>query len=315
MNKAQIWLPVVLVAQLLILATIVSKHENIMANGEVVYLRTMPVDPRDIFRGDYVVLDYELVHRAKGLMQENNLRADNVYLNLRTNQRDVANLVSVDSTAPTLGLFMRGFASAFDHSYLPKLQLGIEKYFVEQGAGKELEAIRGEAQSWQTPLEMRVALGSDGTPVITGHRFSPIRTRTRFAEQEDAQAQPDAPPRHLEFSIESSRLAPLTLFDDQAHCGFALVHAETLRPVALNRNCSKAVLKRIELFPGDRYQVEIDLSQLQWQAKGQSDPLSLAEVDRAWNGFRLVYQGQVDTPTADAEQILSARFFRRGGVD
>lgn len=315
MKKAYKWLPAILAAQVLILGTMAAKRENIMATGPVVYLKTMPVDPRDIFRGDYVVLDYELVHRAKGLMQENNLRADNVYLKLDTNQRDVANLVSVDSTVPKLGLFVRGFASSFDYSNLPKLRLGIEKYFVEQGAGKELEDIRGEAQFWQTPLEVRVALGSDGTPVITGHRFSPIRTRTRFTEQEDTLAQPDASPRYLEFSIENNQPAPLTLFNDQAHCGFALVHAETLRPVALNRDCSEAVLQKTELLPGDRYQVEIDLSQPQWQAKGQSDPLSLAGVDRAWNGFRLVYQGQLNTPSADTEQILSARFFRRGGVD
>ncbi|MBT1063165.1 GDYXXLXY domain-containing protein [Bowmanella sp. Y26] len=313
MKKAHIWLPVVLVAQLLILGAIVGKRERIMANGDVVYLKTMPVDPRDIFRGDYVVLDYELVYQARGLMQESKLSAEKVYLKLSTNQRDVANLVTVDHTAPKAGLFVRGFAPSIDYNNLPELRLGIEKYFVEQGAGKELEDIRGEAQSWQTPLEMRVALGNDGTPVIIGHRFSPIRTRTRFADLEDTLPQRDRSPQHLEFSIENNSLATLSVFDNKTHCGFTLVHAETLRPVSLNRDCSEAALERTELSAGATYQVTIDLSQPQWQVKGQSDPLSLAGVDGAWQGFRLLYRDQ--SGADDGEQIISARFFRRGGID
>ncbi|MBN7819965.1 GDYXXLXY domain-containing protein [Bowmanella yangjiangensis] len=313
MKKAHIWLPVVLVAQLLILGAIVGKRERIMANGDVVYLKTMPVDPRDIFRGDYVVLDYELVHQAKGVIQNNNISTDNPYLRLQPNKRGVAQLVSVDSNKPQEGLFIRGFSNTVNYSEIPQLRLGIEKYFVEQGAGKELEALRGQAQSWQTPLEVQVALGEDGTPVITGHRFSPIRTRTRFADLEDTLPQRDRSPQHLEFSIENNNLATLSVFDNKIHCGFTLVHAETLRPVSLNRDCSEAALERTELSAGATYQVTIDLSQPQWQVKGQSDPLSLAGVDGAWQGFRLLYRDQ--SGADDGEQIISARFFRRGGID
>lgn len=34
--------------------------ENIRTNGTQVILRTEPVDPRSLLRGDYVILDYEI---------------------------------------------------------------------------------------------------------------------------------------------------------------------------------------------------------------------------------------------------------------
>ena len=46
-------------AQLLVLAWMAGEREWIFRTGQVVYLRTAPVDPRDLFRGDFVRLHYE----------------------------------------------------------------------------------------------------------------------------------------------------------------------------------------------------------------------------------------------------------------
>src|SRR3954468_21527744 len=43
----------------LILATVVQRAA-ILRNGQEVRLEIAPVDPRDLFRGDYVVLDYRI---------------------------------------------------------------------------------------------------------------------------------------------------------------------------------------------------------------------------------------------------------------
>ena len=42
----------------LILAMVYQRAE-ILRNGQEVRLEIVPVDPRDLFRGDYVILDYQ----------------------------------------------------------------------------------------------------------------------------------------------------------------------------------------------------------------------------------------------------------------
>ena len=49
-----------IVAQAAALAWVVIERETVSRTGTVVYLRTAPVDPRDVFRGDYVQLSYDI---------------------------------------------------------------------------------------------------------------------------------------------------------------------------------------------------------------------------------------------------------------
>ena len=58
--KKNHWIMLVVAVQVAALAAVAIKREWIHGNGETVYLRTAPVDPRDLFRGDYVQLDYEI---------------------------------------------------------------------------------------------------------------------------------------------------------------------------------------------------------------------------------------------------------------
>lgn len=51
---------VLVLLQVLLLAGIIAYRESRVSSGERVLLRTVPVDPRDIFRGDYVSLVYEI---------------------------------------------------------------------------------------------------------------------------------------------------------------------------------------------------------------------------------------------------------------
>jgi uncharacterized membrane-anchored protein len=56
MRKTFIILAVIL--QLVVLAYMAGEREYILRRGKVIYLRTAPIDPRDLFRGDYVRLNY-----------------------------------------------------------------------------------------------------------------------------------------------------------------------------------------------------------------------------------------------------------------
>ena len=46
--------------QFLILAVMAGQREWVRHTGRAVYFRTAPVDPRDVMRGDYVRLSYDI---------------------------------------------------------------------------------------------------------------------------------------------------------------------------------------------------------------------------------------------------------------
>jgi len=50
----------VIVAQLIILTGLIASKQFVLTNGVEVRLALEPVDPRDPFRGDYVILNYEI---------------------------------------------------------------------------------------------------------------------------------------------------------------------------------------------------------------------------------------------------------------
>ena len=51
---------VAVLMQILVLVYMAGEREYILRNGKIIYLRTAPIDPRDLFRGDYVRLNYEI---------------------------------------------------------------------------------------------------------------------------------------------------------------------------------------------------------------------------------------------------------------
>src|SRR3989304_6996399 len=59
-------------------------HAGTIFKGNVVLLKTIPVDPRDLMRGDYVVLRYEITALSKELVRDGAKfqRGDAVYVGL-----------------------------------------------------------------------------------------------------------------------------------------------------------------------------------------------------------------------------------------
>ncbi len=106
--KAKFWAFVLL--QVLLLATIVGYRHYWLATGERVLLRTRPVDPRDIFRGDYVRLGYELstldLDRLEG--EDKFVRNENVYVALRKNADGTYSPTATLDAPPREGWFIKG---------------------------------------------------------------------------------------------------------------------------------------------------------------------------------------------------------------
>ncbi|MCM3585612.1 GDYXXLXY domain-containing protein [Mesobacillus maritimus] len=121
--------------------------------GEEVVLRTVPVDPTDLFRGDYVVLRYEAEELPSTLVDEDVLSqldkgGDNldVFVPLEL-QNGIHVPTKVSLTKPDTNLYLKGKLQYIGPSWttdtagveVAHISYSLDKYFVEDNTGLELE--------------------------------------------------------------------------------------------------------------------------------------------------------------------------------
>ena len=190
------------VGQSLFLGAMIGDRISLLRSPVVVTLETRPIDPRDIFRGDYVILSYAITTLATGDLDGDDefQRGDAIYVELETDGK-ISRPVAIWRNMPeqtTGNAVIRGTVS-YVASNMPVADLpgseaapspqgcpgcgeitvnyGIESYFVPEGEGRELENRRDAGQ-----LTIDVALGSDGTPAIKQLRLDgkPVYTEPLF---------------------------------------------------------------------------------------------------------------------------------------
>jgi uncharacterized membrane-anchored protein len=109
--------------------------------GTEILLRTRPVDPRDLFRGDYVILRYDISEFATyGLKYQASDfdPKDKIYVLLNISPQRIATLSDIDIQKPSTGVFLQGTVVSSSKGWL-QVEYGIESYFVPEGRGKEIE--------------------------------------------------------------------------------------------------------------------------------------------------------------------------------
>jgi uncharacterized membrane-anchored protein len=146
---------------LLIIGGFIISKEFTLRTGQDVVLKTVPVDPRDLFRGDYVILRYEIgtldLRTIPGGDQAFKPR-DAAYVTLAIGQK-YATASAVSLTQPAGGLFLKGTVKDA-HSGRMTVEYGIESYFVPEGKGRALERQLGRT------MDVKVAVDSSGVAVI-----------------------------------------------------------------------------------------------------------------------------------------------------
>lgn len=324
------WILIVIALQVIALAFIAGKREWIYHFGEVVYLKTAPVDPRDIFRGDYVQLRYDIAAKNNLIPHPplNELSKNQpLYMRLNKDKNGIANARAISTQPPKEGLFIKGY-----HDYRKNIRFGIEKYFIEQGTGKSIEDKRGTRDSWQTAMEVEVALGTDGTAVIKGYRWSKISIELKalaMSEEESnaSQTNPRTPinPR-FSLSFKNTSTDDIILLDNDQHCSFTLFNLQTNKTMVwANKKCADKVLEKIILKTDDVYQFSIDFAKPQWQVMSLTETIktakavTLVDLERNRTGFRLIYQAPIDDLKKDdsvyASYLKTTRFRVSGRVD
>lgn len=141
-----------------LLVLMVADRMQILRDGVEVTLQTQPVDPRDLLRGDYVVLRYDISQLPAGNLKGKvaDARHPDVFVKLAPNADGVHQAVSVHAEPVAVNapeVLIRGRVGNYGGScgddrrrFCDKLPIkyGLESYFVPEGEGRKLEDARNQ---------------------------------------------------------------------------------------------------------------------------------------------------------------------------
>ncbi len=245
----------------------------------MVYLRTAPIDPRDLFRGDYVRLRYDASTVPIGAASEDIRQRQQkgeyggtVYAALALGERGLGEVTTVSVEKPS-GLFLKGRLAApwrfgiFSQQRVG-MEYGIEAYYVQQDNGREIEKQQGARSTIQVPLEMEVAVGGDGTAVIKGHRWSPLGIGIEAVESPRLNQPLGRKSAKFRLTLKNASMEPLAVVNLGAQCSLAL------EPLSWGQAQAVTVPERPASAGGDM----IDRSGV-FYAKGAGHAATIA-----WNG-------------------------------
>ena len=140
------------VIQLALVAAMVIDRASVLREGKEITLQTRPVDPRDFLRGDYVVLSYDITSIPAGELKRERSkdRSPVVFVKLAPQLDGFYNAVSAHlEPVPVSGneVLIRGrilnwrYCGNCDNF---TISYGLEKFFVPEGDGRELENARNQ---------------------------------------------------------------------------------------------------------------------------------------------------------------------------
>jgi len=137
--------PVIVLLQLAVLVFMIAKQEYILAAGEKILIQCEPVDPRSLFSGDYVILNYTITsidfEKIKMKPGEERLpdRNETVYVALEKRKGEKFWTEAAASRDPEwLKKNYRTIIKGRINQYYD-IRFGVEEYFVPQFEGKEIE--------------------------------------------------------------------------------------------------------------------------------------------------------------------------------
>lgn len=110
--------------------------------GREVYIKTTPIDPRDLMRGNYVRLNFE-ISQFKDI--ENTIRysphyGERVYVLLNLDENNFVHYFGFTKEKPKKGLFLSAqIRKQNENSYDYSATYGIESYFLTPKKARQLE--------------------------------------------------------------------------------------------------------------------------------------------------------------------------------
>lgn len=167
---------VVALVQSAALFKMVYDKDHLLKAGREITMPVQPLDPRDVFRGDYVTLGYDISTLTKAKAPTGKLdgfgSGSTAFVTLSPQPGGGWSVsgVSEDFPAqvPASDVVLKGrvksaWARADGSEKTLNVRYGIETYFVPEGTGRDLESKVRDHK-----IEAIVAVGADGTAAIKG---------------------------------------------------------------------------------------------------------------------------------------------------
>lgn len=161
------------VLQVALLGWMIADRALLLINGREIRLAVIPVDPRDLFRGDYVILSYDISRiESPEVPTEAAINwGDTVYVTIEDGA-DGWRATAISPVQPNGGTFLRGTATSISSesggdcppivgcmTYL--VDYNLEQFFVPEGTGREIENLRNDQR-----VSVDVALADDGRAAL-----------------------------------------------------------------------------------------------------------------------------------------------------
>ncbi|MBS3649621.1 GDYXXLXY domain-containing protein [Pseudaminobacter sp. 19-2017] len=164
----------VALVQIGFLSWIVMARAAVLRDGREVILKVAPVDPRDLLRGDYVRLGYDISRIPTSLLveppQAKSTKGHMVYVRLRKGADGFWQPAAANLDAPPSGALAPEevdiLGRAYDGQSLEgdtaiRVEYGLERFYLLEGEGRAIERDMNVRN-----FAVVVAVGSDGTPQI-----------------------------------------------------------------------------------------------------------------------------------------------------
>lgn len=172
-TRRNLWLGIGVVAavQVAALGWMIWERARLLASGREVVLEVVPVDPRSLFQGDYVTLGYA-ISRVEAPTGVELRRGSALYVTLQKNAdgtwAPVGSSLTPPATVSPDQVVLKGrvqyYSPATDKTAAQaSVEYGIERFFVPEGAGRDLEKLVGDRK-----LSALIAVDDDGDAGIKG---------------------------------------------------------------------------------------------------------------------------------------------------
>ncbi|NHN30025.1 GDYXXLXY domain-containing protein [Paenibacillus agricola] len=165
-KRRMLLLLIVVMVQVLFLSGIAGSYYAVGWFGTEIKIKTIPVDPRDFLYGDYVTLSYEISVLKPSLWKESGDKPDEgerVYVALKPAANGIYEAVGVYRSKPAVSPDQAVLQAIVAYSWEESIHVlyGMERYYVPEGTGKELE-------NQASNMIVRVKIASWGQARISG---------------------------------------------------------------------------------------------------------------------------------------------------
>ncbi|PKL19036.1 MAG: hypothetical protein CVV49_02830 [Spirochaetae bacterium HGW-Spirochaetae-5] len=144
----KILFPVIVALQIAVLGFMITKQEMLLARGTKVLLKCQPIDPRSLFSGDYVILNYEIsiiseeIISKSGIDDTYKLEKKDIYVALKPKPDGKYYTAAAISQRPDelkklYPIIIKGRVEYASNTL--QIRYGVESYFVPQREGKIIE--------------------------------------------------------------------------------------------------------------------------------------------------------------------------------